>query len=83
VRKKPEDPINIDDFTALDRLGAGYELRTDRTYLIVVGKNFSPQLAEGLFRDIRQYHPDIKIVVAQSLYPKEVAVLEKKEAEIG
>jgi hypothetical protein len=75
-------PLNIDEFTKISPLVRGYELRPDRSYLIVCdGKDFKQGLAERLMQDIRQMHPDVNIAIVATLKPKSIEVREKTDEE--
>lgn len=71
------EPITIDNFKPLAKLVAGYELQPGKTYLIVVdGRSFSPELAQSLFKSIRDSGVDLDIHVVATMKPKEIEVRE-------
>lgn len=75
---KPDESLKMDDFVRISPLVRGYELRTDRAYLIVAdGKDFNPGLIQSLMQDIRQMHPDVNIAIVMSLKAKSIEVQEK------
>lgn len=81
---KKDEPVKIDDFSPLSPLVKGYELRPDRAYLIVCdGKKFSMQAAQALMRDAREMHPDLNVSIVATVAPKEITVMESKEATDG
>jgi hypothetical protein len=73
--------MTIDDFKKLSPLVAGYELRPDRAYLIVVdGKKYSQAAANSLLSDVRQMHHDLQIAVIVVEHPKAFEVKESSAA---
>jgi hypothetical protein len=74
--------ITIDDFAPLSPLVKGYELDPAKHYFIICdGKKFEYKLAEALFKNIRENHPNLSIHIINTEAPKAIEVRETTLAD--
>ena len=74
--------ITIDDFAPLAPLVKGYELDPAKHYFIICdGKKFEYKLAEALFKNIRENHPNLSVHIINTEAPKAIEVRETTLAD--